>query len=161
MTHNAARISAATHPEIGAAYFISQCSYSCCFHSRLICLLFSCCTVDCVQSFWAASMKNVCCQHSVSHGQWLPKFCFELFYNGSQGIKPDEMEQLCWAYSQIHTHREHNEKETAVKDRRDFRVFHFFEHWKDVVLGTHAVIKGETQDIKLCCPPAVFSRINH
>lgn len=35
MTHNAARISAATHPEIGAAYFISQCSYSCCFHSRL------------------------------------------------------------------------------------------------------------------------------
>lgn len=70
MTHNAARISAATYPEIEAAYFISGCSYSFCFHSTMICLLFSCCAADCVSSFWAARMKNVCCQHSVSPGQW-------------------------------------------------------------------------------------------
>ncbi len=58
MTHNAARISAATHPEIGAAYFIFECSYSCCFHSRLICLLLSCCTADCVPELLSSSHEK-------------------------------------------------------------------------------------------------------
>lgn len=67
------------------------------------------------------------------------------------------MEQLCWVYTHTHTQRQDKKKQTVVEDKKDFRVFHPLEYWKDVMLGTHAVIKGE----KLCCPPAVFFHIYH
>lgn len=56
-----------------------------------------------------------------------------------------------------HTHTKGGieRKETVVKDRKDFRVFHSLEHWKDVVLGISRCDKrGETKYqtmLSTCC----------